>query len=144
MLLDDGERIIMNSSAASTLALVLDLVAAFTFLRQTPPLAALVVLVSYPVWWLISNVITVFCWVMTLAITAGISRRYRLFVAMRRNLAAKGVPTLPPVALVITDDMAASNSRWMLVRPVGIPEDTLLRASTTSLAPIADLPRPIA
>ncbi len=124
----------MNSSAASLTAVALDSVASIVFLHQSPVLAFVVMLVSYPIWWLVSNVLTVFCWVMTLATTAAVSRRYRLFVASRRVSASKGPNRNPRVVLVITDDSGAANSRWMLVRPAIASDETLLRAAKATAA----------
>jgi hypothetical protein len=141
MLLDDGERIIMNSTAASILAVIVDFVAAAVFLWQSPLLAIVVALVSYPVWWLISNVVIVFCWVMTLALTAGVSGRYRLFVASRRDQIATGAAR--PVVLVITDDSDAATSCWMLLRPAERSDEGLLRAAPLNSACNSELPRAV-
>jgi hypothetical protein len=80
---------------------------------------------------------------MTLAISAGVSRRYRLFVASRRTPTAKGNNATPRVVLVITDDSGSDNSRWMLVRPAVLYDGTLLQAAQTNSAPVSELPRPI-
>jgi len=141
LLLDGGERVIMNSSAATILALIVDLIVTTVFLWQSPILAAVVALVSYPVWWLIANVVTVFCWVMTLAVTAGASLRYRLFVASRRPQSKAGQNR--PVVLVVTDDCDAGSSGWLLVRPAVKTDETLLRAVCSTAGAERELPRAV-